>query len=193
MTFEIRPSKMTSFGRFSVSKIVADSLSGRLWSVKNPELICLHSNVQSPLVWNRRPLHQRPTFPAVDFWYLEFYDLRNKIFIFHHLKQFNIQQNSLSFLLDVNYSVRGHNYVWTLRYFSWCVAFLNRRDVLSNDLFVQIVRFILPIMISIYFHINNSTNMIMNEWDLTFMIGLVQFHSKTSTGWGIMDQFIVSS
>lgn len=128
-----------------------------------------------------------PTFPAADFWYLEFYDLRNKIFIFHHLKLFNIQQNSWSFLLNVNYSVRGQNYVWTLRYFSWCVAFLNRRDVLSNDLFVQIVRFILPIMISIYFHINNSTNMIMNEWDLTFMIGLVQFHSKTSTGWGIMD------
>ena len=186
MTFEIRPSKMTSFGRLLVSKIVADSLSGRLWSVKDLELICLFECAKSVGVKQTPAASKIPTFPAADFWYLEFYDLRNKIFIFHHLSHFNIQLNSWSVLLNINYSVRGQNYVWTLRYFSWCVAFLNRRDVLSNDLFVQIVRFILPIMISIYFHINNSTNMIMNEWDLTFMIGLVQFHSKTSTRWGIM-------
>ena len=183
MVFEIRPSKMTTFGRLSVSKIVVDSLFGRRWSVKDSELIWYIKWAKSIGVKQAPAASKVPTFPAADFWYLEFYDLRNKIFL---ISSSFTPQCRTKYMVNFNYGVRGQNYVWTLRYFSWCVAFLNCRDVLSNDLFVQIARFILPIMISIYFHINNSTNMIMDEWDLTFMISLVQFHSKTSTGPGIM-------
>ena len=124
-----------------------------------------------------------PTFPAADFWYLEFYDLRNMLLYISSYSSDSISNKILghfcpsSHVVYVDKIMFGH-----LDIFLDALPFLNRRDVLSNDLFVQIVRLILPIMISIYFHINNSTNMIMDEWDLTFMISLVQFHSKTSSG-----------
>ena len=96
MTFEIRPSKMTSFGRLSVWP--------KSWLTPCPgdsdlylELICLFECAKSVGVKQTPAASKIPTFPAADFWYLEFYDLRNKIFIFHHLLRFNIQLNTWSF------------------------------------------------------------------------------------------------